>query len=249
MQPSRDVLRSIWCGGAFALCVAGCASKQVEAKNATAEEPSVETTTASAESETTVQISKALRERCGMPDEPHAAPNFDFDQATLRARGKNVLDDVAVCLTSGPLKGEVITLVGRADPRGSEDYNQALSASRAAAARNYLAQHGVPEAQMKLMARGEQGARGTDESGFAVDRRVDVEVGDVKNSPILQGTMMQQETSDTKAADTRKAGSYADVAEGGEVINDGSPGNSKGSSSGSASGSAKASGSVNATTK
>jgi peptidoglycan-associated lipoprotein len=244
MQPSKYVLRSFWCGGAFALCVAGCASNQTEAKNAAPEESNVETTTASTESETTVQISKALRDRCGMPDEPHAAPNFDFDRATLRARGKNVLDDVAVCLTSGPLKGEVITLVGRADARGSEDYNQALSASRAAAARNYLAQHGVPETQMKLMARGEEGARGSDESGFAVDRRVDIEVGDVKNSPILQGTMMQQEASDTKPADTRKAGSYADVAEGGEVVNPGSP--SKGSSS---SGSVKASGSVNATTK
>lgn len=243
MQPSSDVSRSFWCGAAFALCMAGCASNQTEAKNAAPAEPSVEPTTASTESETTVQISKALRDRCAMPDEPQAAPKFDFDQATLRSRGKNVLDDVAVCLTSGPLKGEVITLVGRADPRGSEDYNRALSASRAAAARNYLVQHGVPEAQMKLMARGEEGARGSDESSFALDRRVDIEVGDVTNSPILQGTMMQRETSDAKPADTRKAGSYADVAEGGEVS-----GGSSSSSQG-ASGSVKASGSVNATSK
>jgi len=248
MQPSKSVLRSVCWSGLAALCALGCASKQGEANTATAAEPSVESTTASNDGETTVQISSALRERCNMPDEPRAAPKFDFDQATLRPRGKNVLDDVAVCLTTGPLKGEVITLVGRADARGSEDYNQALSASRAAAARNYLAQHGVPDAQMRLMARGEEGARGSDEASYALDRRVDIEVGDVKNSPILQGTMMQRETSDSKPADTRKAGSYADVAEGGEVTNTGSQ-SSGSQSSGASSGSVKASGSVNATTK
>lgn len=248
MQPSKSVLRSVWCGGFATLCALGCASKQTEPNTLAAVEPSAESTTASGDSETTVQISKALRDRCNMPDEPHAAPKFDFDQATLRARGKNVLDDVAVCLTRGPLQGEVITLVGRADARGSEDYNQALSASRAAAARNYLAQHGVPAAQMKLLARGEQGARGSDEAGYALDRRVDIEVGDVQNSPILQGTMMQQETSDAKPADTREAGSYADVAEGGEVVNTSSSSSGSQSSS-SSSGSVKASGSVNATTK
>lgn len=248
MEASKCNLRSAWLGSVFALSVAGCASNQVEAKNTAAPEPAPDTTNASAseDSTATVQLSKALRDRCNMPDEPQAAPKFDFDQTTLRARGKNVLDDVAVCLTSGPLQGEVITLVGRADPRGSEDYNQALSASRAAAARNYLAQKGVPETRMKLMARGEEGARGSDEATYAVDRRVDIEVGDVKNSPILQGTMMQQETSASKPADQRKAGSYADVAEGGEVVNTGS---GSGASSNSSSGSVKASGSVNATTK
>lgn len=243
MQPSKCVLRSVFSGGLLAMTVAGCASNQVETKAVPEQPPAAEASTTSADSETTVQISKALRERCALPDEPQAAPNFDFDQATLRARGKNVLDDVATCLTSGPLKGEVVTLVGRADPRGSADYNQALSASRAAAARNYLAQRGVPESQLKLMARGEEGARGSDETGFALDRRVDIEVGDLKNSPILQGTMMQAETSDSKPADARKAGSYADVAEGGQVVNQGSP------TTGSGSGSVKASGSVNATTK
>jgi peptidoglycan-associated lipoprotein len=242
MQPSKNGIWSLGCGAAFALALAGCAENRMEAKNPAPAEPSAETGSASADSATTVQISAALRDRCRMPDDPRATPNFEFDQATLRARGKNVLDDVAACLTSGPLKGEVITLVGRADPRGSEDYNQALSASRAAAARNYLTQRGVPDAQMKLMARGEEGAQGSDESSYALDRRVDIEVGDVSKSPILKGTMMQRETSDSKPADTRKAGSYADVAEGGEVVNDGA------ASSGS-SGSVKASGSVNATTK
>jgi outer membrane protein OmpA-like peptidoglycan-associated protein len=168
------------------------------------------------EGEATVQISKQLRERCSLPDSPEGAPRFDYDQSTLRARGENVLDDVAACLKDGPLKGEVVTLVGRADPRGTADYNQDLAASRAAAARNYLAQRGVPNEQMKLMARGESGAQGSGEEGWALDRRVDLELGDLSNSPVLQGSMIQAEGAKKpdNSPEAQKAGAYADVAEG-----------------------------------
>lgn len=241
MQLSKCVGRTLWCGALIA-AISGCGKNQPEANDPSEASLAMASrdTSAEADRETTVQISKTLRERCQLPDTPQGAPKFDFDQATLRPRGQNVLDDVAICLTSGPLKGEVITLVGRADARGSEQYNQSLSESRAAAARNYLTQRGVPEAQLKLVARGEQGARGTDEETFALDRRVDVELGDLENSPILQGTMLQAETSEAKSPDTRKAGSYADVAEGGEVVNTGSEGSSGGSVKGSASGSVNA---------
>ena len=166
--------------------------------------------------ETTVQISKPLRDRCNLPATAQEAPAFEYDQATLHARGRNVLDDVATCMLQGPLKGEVITIVGRSDPRGSESYNESLAASRAAAAQNYLAQQGVPKDRMKLMARGEAGAQGSDEETWALDRRVDLEFGDVTNSPILQGSMLQAETAKKpdNSPEAKKAGSYADVAEG-----------------------------------
>jgi hypothetical protein len=162
-----------------------------------------------------------MRERCGLAAEPQNAPKFAFDEAALQSPGRNVLDDVARCLTEGPLKGETITLVGRADERGSEQYNRNLGASRAASARDYLFQRGVPAEQMRLMSRGEQGARGSDEATYALDRRVDLELGDLRNSPILQGTMMQAETSDAKRPDPSKAASYADAAEGGTVTSEG----------------------------
>jgi peptidoglycan-associated lipoprotein len=202
----------------FALGLSACGGKDRPAQDASGSSAVVTadaTTDPAQDRETSVQISGPLRERCAIPGAENA-PGFEFDQSTLRARGKNVLDDIAVCLKDGPLKGEVITVVGRADARGTADHNQALSASRAAAARNYLLQQGVPAERVKLLARGEEGARGSDEETFALDRRVDLELGDVKNSPILQGSMIQAETANkpTNSPEAQKAGSYADVSEG-----------------------------------
>jgi OOP family OmpA-OmpF porin len=200
--------------------VVACGKNDRPAQDASTSPAPVTTTEASAgdvrEREVTVQISKPLRERCNLPDTPQDAPRFEYDQATLRASGRNVLDDVATCLKDGPLKGEAITLVGRADPRGTADYNQDLAESRAAAARNYLAQKGVPNEQMKLMARGEAGAQGNDEASWALDRRVDIELGDLSNSPVLQGTMLQTESAkkSDNSPEAQKAGTYADVNEG-----------------------------------
>jgi peptidoglycan-associated lipoprotein len=199
-----------------ALGVAACGGNDRPAQDATAGAASPEATSDPArDAETTVQISAPLRERCAIAG-AESAPAFDYDQAALRPRGKNVLDDVATCLKDGPLKGEVITIVGRADARGTADYNQALSESRAAAARNYLVQRGVPAERLKLLARGEEGARGGDETTWALDRRVDLELGDVKNSPILKGSMLQAETANKpdNSPEAQKASSYADVADG-----------------------------------
>jgi hypothetical protein len=185
-----------------------------------------------------------MRERCKLVEDPQAAPSFAYDQSKLRTRGKTVLDDVAQCLTTGPLKGEVITLIGRADARGTKEYNSNLGANRASAARDYLFQRGVPADQMRLISRGEVGARGTDEQTYALDRRVDLELGDLSASPILKGTMMQAETSDAKRPDpNNKAASYADVPEGGTVTSGSGTTTSGTTTSGSATGSA--SGSVN----
>jgi hypothetical protein len=157
-----------------------------------------------------------LRDRCHLAEGEQGAPRFDFDKAALHAQGQNVLDDLARCLSAGPLKGEVVTIIGRADSRGTEAHNEELGATRATAARNYLAQRGVAADRLKVMSRGEQGARGDDEAGHALDRRIDIELGDLKNSPILEGSMLQAETSPAKS--NSKAGSYADTAEGGKPI-------------------------------
>jgi outer membrane protein OmpA-like peptidoglycan-associated protein len=192
----------------LALMVSGavaCGKNDRPAQDASTTPAPVTATEASAgdvrEREVSVQISKPLRERCNLPDTPQDTPRFEYDQSTLRASGRNVLDDVATCLKDGPLKGEAITLVGRADPRGTAEYNQDLAESRAAAARNYLAQKGVPNEQMKLM---------------ALDRRVDIELGDLSNSPVLQGTMLQTESAKKpdNSPEAQKAGTYADVNEG-----------------------------------
>jgi peptidoglycan-associated lipoprotein len=109
-------------------------------------------------------------------------PRFDYDGDTLRSRGANILDEVAQCMVDGSLKDQRITLVGRADPRGSARYNQALGVSRAEAARSYLVQRGVSSDNLVVTSRGEQGATGHDEGTWELDRRVDLEMGDLREA-------------------------------------------------------------------
>ena len=98
----------------MAASVSACGGKERPAQDASTSAVATPTTPTSERdakaNETTVQISKTLRERCNLPETPQEAPAFDYDAATLRPRGKNVLEDVAACLRDGPLKGEVITI-------------------------------------------------------------------------------------------------------------------------------------------
>jgi peptidoglycan-associated lipoprotein len=213
--------RSATAGGfVLAALTSACATQQLEPSDASrpsAQAAATQNDVSALDREATVQISKAVRDRCGLAEGAQGAPKFEFDQATLHARGQNVLDDVARCLSEGPLKGEVVTIVGRADARGSDAHNDELGATRAAAARNYLAQRGVPADRLKIMSRGEQGSHGDSEASFALDRRIDIELGDLKSSPILEGSMMQAESSSASKSNA-KAASYADTAEGGKPV-------------------------------
>jgi peptidoglycan-associated lipoprotein len=102
------------------------------------------------------------------------APKFDFDQSALWSQDTNVLSQIAKCVTTGPLAGRTIDLVGRADPRGESDYNMALGDRRANSVREYLAGLGVDDAKLFENSRGSLDATGTDELGWQRDRRVDV---------------------------------------------------------------------------
>jgi len=102
------------------------------------------------------------------------APKFEFDRAELLPADFDVLRMVAVCFTTGPMKGEMLRLVGRADPRGTIEYNQLLGAKRAEAAAAYLESQGVDTSNIEEVSRGKLDALGTDEETWARDRRVDV---------------------------------------------------------------------------
>jgi outer membrane protein OmpA-like peptidoglycan-associated protein len=257
----RSAAKWLGCGAlvASAITAAGCASSTPPAQQPVAmgemEKPGPQQPQGRNDADTTIQISDDFRRQCSLPNAQNA-PHFDYADATLRAHGQNILDDVAKCLSDGPLNGHVMTIIGRTDARGSAEYNKELSASRAEAARNYLMQHGVATASIRILARGEVGAQGTDEQTWALDRRVDFELGDrtapgnaagnnlnASPDPVMEGTRLQA----LSPGNTSKANgaSYSDTAEGGHEA-----GASKGSSSGGkASGSASASGSVNAGSK
>jgi peptidoglycan-associated lipoprotein len=125
----------------------------------------------------TLAISGDIISACGIKAAPSAgAPKFDTDKDELTAEDRAVLDQVATCLTTGALKGRAVDLIGRADPRGTEEYNLGLGSRRAGSVSAYLGRLGVGQPQMMVTTRGALDAKGTDESSYAADRRVDIQL-------------------------------------------------------------------------
>lgn len=65
-------------------------------------------------------------------------------------------------------------LTGRADPRGTEEYNMSLGARRAHGVASYMEHHKVQGTQVNETSRGALDASGSDEPAWATDRRVDI---------------------------------------------------------------------------
>jgi outer membrane protein OmpA-like peptidoglycan-associated protein len=105
------------------------------------------------------------------------APRFDTDETNLTPQDTAVLDQVAMCLTNGALAGRHLKLVGRADSRGTTEYNFALGEHRAAAVTQYLEQKGVLPVHISETSRGELDATGQDDVSMRDDRRVDIILG------------------------------------------------------------------------
>jgi peptidoglycan-associated lipoprotein len=122
-----------------------------------------------------VYVSNDLAKQCTLHvDNVQQAPKFDYDAASLEPADRDVLQAIAQCVTSGPLKGRHLELTGRADPRGTEEYNMGLGSRRAGTVREFLSHLGVNQGQLAQTTRGALDANGTDESGWKQDRRVDI---------------------------------------------------------------------------
>jgi peptidoglycan-associated lipoprotein len=102
------------------------------------------------------------------------APKFDYDRSDLPSADRDVLAQIARCVTTGPLKGRSLRLVGRTDARGEPEYNMTLGSHRADAVRRYLDNLGVDDKRLSETSRGELDATGRDENGWQKDRRVDI---------------------------------------------------------------------------
>ncbi len=111
-------------------------------------------------------------------DNPEKAPKFDLDSAAVSPEERDILGKLATCLTTGPLKGRKVQLVGRADARGEVNYNMALGAGRAKSVSSYLTNLGVEAARLNETSRGELDATGTDDDSYRHDRRVDINLAD-----------------------------------------------------------------------
>lgn len=96
---------------------------------------------------------------------------FAFDNSQLDEGARRSLQTAADCLRR---EGDTrYVLIGRADPRGTTEYNFALGERRARSAQRYLMSLGVDEARIAVSSEGSEAATGADEASWARDRRVD----------------------------------------------------------------------------
>ena len=141
------------------------------APDAVAATPVTPKTVPNTDTATGVRIDDKIRKACGISEED---AYFAFDSANVDAGDRRVLRLVADCFERGPLAGQGLRLVGHADPRGPEDYNEALGMRRAQSVQLYLVRDGLDKAKVDTSSRGALDAHGSDESGWAKDRRVDM---------------------------------------------------------------------------
>ena len=184
-RPARPAFLSLAAAVSIAVAavsIAGCGSEEKpppKTANDTVAPSKPTTTPASAapRADTTsptsgsIQIDDKILKACG--DIPKA--RFAFDSASIGPEAQGALDALARCFVSGPLKGSKgMRLVGHADPRGETEYNLALGQKRAGSVGEYLATKGLDKGRIQTLSKGAFEATGTDEDGWARDRKVDV---------------------------------------------------------------------------
>lgn len=101
------------------------------------------------------------------------APFFEFDSAKVAATDKPTIQMLSNCMADGALRGKNIELIGRTDPRGSEEYNEELGLARAQRVKDYLVAQGIPEGRIKVSSLGRQDASPSPKD-WPADRRVEI---------------------------------------------------------------------------
>ncbi len=90
---------------------------------------------------------------------------------TSGSRDQKTLEANAKCILS--VKKRKVHLNGHCDPRGTEEYNLALSNQRAQAVKRYLESLGVVAGRLHIVPKGELEATGTAEDSWFKDRKVE----------------------------------------------------------------------------
>ncbi len=105
---------------------------------------------------------------------------FDFDKATLKPEGRQMLDQVASQVDAVNL--ETLIATGHTDSIGTEKYNQGLSERRANTVKNYLVTKGIPADRIYAEGKGELSpvADNKTREGRAQNRRVEIEIVGVR---------------------------------------------------------------------
>src|SRR5262245_54714095 len=125
-------MRRLWISASLAVVgAAGCSKHQpaprqpappVAAEPAPAPAPTIPPAPAPHVS-ASEELMRACVQRLGHMD---TAPTFAFDDFQLDGTDRDLLSQIATCVTTGPLKGRTLALTGHADPRGTDEYNLGL---------------------------------------------------------------------------------------------------------------------------
>ena len=99
---------------------------------------------------------------------------FDFDQTTIRAEFREVLNGHAAFLAQNP--GARIVLEGHADERGTREYHMALGERRGNSVSRYLVVQGVSVDAIEVVSFGEERPvnEGHDDASWSENRRVEI---------------------------------------------------------------------------
>ena len=98
---------------------------------------------------------------------------FSYDQSAIAQAERAKLDAAKAYLDSNPEKRLLIE--GRADWRGTAEYNLGLGDRRAQAAKQYLVTIGVPETKIEVLSKGDlEAVENASEDVMAKDRRAEL---------------------------------------------------------------------------
>jgi len=127
-----------------------------------------------------ITLGPDVSDRCYLPK-----THFEFDSTEPLAQDKFTLQALADCLRPTLLTDDVmISLSGRADPRGTSEYNQALARRRAIRVKELLVGMGLPENGITTHSTGDLQAVGNQPMySFGYDRRVDVVLVGLVHAP------------------------------------------------------------------
>lgn len=95
---------------------------------------------------------------------------FGFDSPQLSPETTEKLKAAAECIAT---QGRLVYLEAHADPRGTEEYNILLTDKRGQGVKKFLVDLGVPAENMQVISKGSLESTGSDEAGYAQDRRVE----------------------------------------------------------------------------
>jgi peptidoglycan-associated lipoprotein len=95
---------------------------------------------------------------------------FDFDSSELSSSMRDMVERNYDCFKK---RGGKLTVEGHCDPRGTTEYNMGLGDRRARMVGKIMTTLGASKADLRIVSKGEEEATGTDEAGWAKDRKVE----------------------------------------------------------------------------